>query len=67
MHAAVERSGLRGDVAGRVSQAQERFQSGANDLGHDLAVPVAVEPVDHHAIEAGQVLDDRSCLVEERF
>ncbi|CAN5544050.1 hypothetical protein BH10ACT1_BH10ACT1_18190 [soil metagenome] len=65
-HAAVEGPGLGRDVARRVAQAQEGRKVGPDHLGHHLPVPLGVEPVDHHPVEAGQVLDDGRRLLEER-
>ena len=45
---------LRRDVGGGIVQAEERFETGGPRFGDDLAVPVAIEAVDHHAVEAGQ-------------
>ena len=53
----VEAPGLGGDVGGRVVQPEERVEVGAALLGDHLAVPVAVEPVDHHPVELGQLGD----------
>ena len=53
----VEAARLGGDVRGRVVQPQERVQVRATLLGDDLAVPVAVEAVDHHPVEAGHLAD----------
>ena len=52
----VQRAGLRRDVGGRVMQAQIRIHArGGQRLADDRAVPVGVEAVDHHALEARQV------------
>ena len=53
----VEPAGLGGDVGGRVVQPEERVEVRATLLGDDLAVPVAVEAVDHHPVELGQLGD----------
>jgi hypothetical protein len=50
--AAVQLAGLARDVRGRVVQAQEGRQLRGAPLGHDLAVPVPVEAVDHGPVEA---------------
>ena len=53
----VERAGLGRDVAGRVAQAEEGLEVGTAVLGDDLAVPLGVEAVDHHPVEAGDRAD----------
>ena len=55
--AAVQLAGLRRDVGRRVVQPEEGVEVVALALGDDLAVPVGVEPVDHHPVEAGQRAD----------
>lgn len=50
----VEGAGLGGDVARRVPETEEGLEVLPPVLGDDLAVPVGVEPVDHHPVEAGE-------------
>ena len=52
--ASVQLAGLGRDVGRRVVQAQEGVEVGPLLLGDDLAVPLAVEPVHHHSVEAGE-------------
>ena len=52
--ARVEGAGLGGDVAGGEVQAQEAVHAVVAALRHHLAVPVRVEAVHHHPVEAGE-------------
>ena len=51
---AVQRPRLRRDVGGGVAQAEEAVEAERLLLLDDLPVPLPVEAVDHHPVEAGQ-------------
>ncbi len=53
----VQRPRLDGNVAGRIVQAAKAVEPLEAGLGDHLAVPLRVEPVDHHPVEAGQPPD----------
>lgn len=52
-HGQIEPTRLCRNVGGRIVQAQVRRQIGLHRFGDHLAMPVRMEAVDHHAIDAG--------------
>ena len=64
--AQVEFAGLMGNVARGIVQAEEGLEVVEAGLAHDLAVPLGIELVDHHAIVAAEGAHDAHDLAIQR-